>query len=125
MKRDECARNLAAGTYDLIVLDMLRDGPNYGYGIRKRIFSRSKGTLNWQDGTIYPVLRHLEKQGLVTSHWKGPTEGRQRLPRFTWLLLPASRRAVNGSGNSSAVSGPPSPAPSTPCLHRVDESLGS
>jgi DNA-binding PadR family transcriptional regulator len=78
MKRDECARNLAAGTYDLIVLDVLRDAPNYGYGIRKRIFDRSKGTLNWQDGTLYPVLRHLEKQGLVTSHWKGPKDGRQR-----------------------------------------------
>ncbi len=78
MKRDEFARNLAAGTYDLIVLDILRDGPSYGYGIRKRIFARSKGTLNWQDGTIYPVLRHLEKQGLLTSQWQGPKEGRQR-----------------------------------------------
>jgi DNA-binding PadR family transcriptional regulator len=46
MKRDEYARNLVAGTYDLIVLDVLRDGPNYGYGIRKRIFAQSKGTLN-------------------------------------------------------------------------------
>ncbi|MGO9246794.1 MAG: PadR family transcriptional regulator [Verrucomicrobiia bacterium] len=78
MKRDELAKNLATGTYDLVVLDVLRDGPNYGYGIRKRIFEQSKGTLNWLDGTIYPVLRHLEKQGLVTSHWKGPKEGRQR-----------------------------------------------
>ena len=78
MKRDEFARNLAAGTYDLIVLDVLRDGPSYGYGIRKRIFKQSKYTLNWQDGTIYPVLRHLEEQGLVTSAWQGPTAGRQR-----------------------------------------------
>ena len=78
MKRDEFARNLAAGTYDLIVLDVLRDGPTYGYGIRKRIFEQSKGTLNWQDGTIYPVLRHLERQRLVTSHWEGPKDGRQR-----------------------------------------------
>ena len=78
MKRDEFARNLAAGTYDLIVLDILRDGPSYGYGIRQRIFARSKGTLNWQDGTIYPVLRHLEQQGLVTSKWQGPKKGRQR-----------------------------------------------
>ena len=75
------AKNLATGTYDLIVLDVLRDGPNCGYGIRKRIFKQSKGTLNWQDGTIYPVLHHLEKQGLVTSHWKGPKDGGRWLGR--------------------------------------------
>lgn len=90
MTRDEFARNLAAGTYDLIVLDILHDGPSYGYGIRKRIFTRSKGTLNWQDGTIYPVLRHLEKQGFVTSLWKGPKYGRQR--RY-YRLTPRGHRA--------------------------------
>jgi PadR family transcriptional regulator, regulatory protein PadR len=90
MKRDEVARNVAAGAYDLIVLDVLRDGLNYGYGIRKRIFEQSKGTLNWQDGTIYPVLRHLEKQGLVTSHWKGPKDGRQR--RY-YRLTPRGKQA--------------------------------
>jgi len=37
MKRDEFARNPAAATYDLIVLDVLRDGPGYGYRIRNRI----------------------------------------------------------------------------------------
>ncbi|MGD1017905.1 MAG: PadR family transcriptional regulator [Verrucomicrobiia bacterium] len=89
MKRDEYARNLAAGTYDLIVLDVLRDGPNYGYGIRKRIFEQSKGTLNWQDGTIYPVLRHLEEQGFVIGRWKGPKEGRQR--RY-YRLTPRGQR---------------------------------
>ena len=78
MKRDEFARNLAAGTYDLIVLDVLRDGSSYGYGIRKRIFEQSNATLDWQDGTIYPVLRHLEKQGLVTSDWQGAKGGRRR-----------------------------------------------
>jgi PadR family transcriptional regulator, regulatory protein PadR len=78
MRRNDFARNLAAGTYDLIVLDILHGGPNYGYGIRKRIFARSKGTLNWLDGTTYPVLRHLEKQGLITSRWYGPKDGRQR-----------------------------------------------
>ena len=78
MNRNEFARNLAAGTYDLIVLDVLRDGPSYGYGIVKRIFEQSKHTINWQDGTIYPVLRQLEKQGFVTSHWQGPKHGRQR-----------------------------------------------
>ena len=78
MRRDEFARNLAAGTYDLIVLDVLRDGPSYGYGIRKRIFEQSKHTINWQDGTLYPVLRHLEKQGLVTGSWTRPKRGHAR-----------------------------------------------
>ena len=78
MNRDEFARNLLAGTYGLIVLDILHGGPNYGYGIRKRIFKRSNGTWNWLDGTLYPVLHHLEEQGLVTSQWQGPKYGRQR-----------------------------------------------
>jgi PadR family transcriptional regulator PadR len=89
MKRNEFARNLAAGTYDLIVLDVLRDGPSYGYGIRQRIFEQSKHTLRWQDGTIYPVLRHLEKQHLVTSVWQGPKDGRQR--RY-YRLTPTGHR---------------------------------
>jgi DNA-binding PadR family transcriptional regulator len=70
MNRDEFARNLAAGTYDLIVLDVLRDGPSYGYGIVKRIFEQSRHSLRWREGTIYPVLHRLEKQGLLTSEWK-------------------------------------------------------
>jgi DNA-binding PadR family transcriptional regulator len=90
MERDEFAKHLATGTYDLIMLDILRDGPNYGYGIRKRIFEQSKGTLNWLDGTIYPVLRHLEKQGLVTSQWRGPQDGRQRC---YYHLTPRGQRA--------------------------------
>ncbi|HUJ09021.1 MAG TPA: PadR family transcriptional regulator [Verrucomicrobiae bacterium] len=90
MKRDEFARNLATGTYDLIVLDVLRHGPSYGYGIRKRIFEQSKHTLDWQDGTIYPVLRHLEEQGLVTSAWQGPKDGRRR--RY-YRLTPRGKRA--------------------------------
>lgn len=57
--------------------------------IRKYISTTSEGTPNWQDGTIYPVLRHLEKQGFVTSHWKGPKEGRQR--RY-YRLTPRGQR---------------------------------
>jgi len=53
-------------------------GASDGYCIRKCMVAEFEGTPNWQDGTIYPVLRHLEKQGLVTSRRKGPKEGRQR-----------------------------------------------
>jgi PadR family transcriptional regulator PadR len=78
MNRNEFARNLAAGTYGLVVLDVLRDGPDYGYGIVKRIFEQSRQTIRWRQGTLYPVLHRLEEQGLVTSAWKGPKKGRRR-----------------------------------------------
>ena|ERR1051326_6396278 len=78
MKRNEFARNPAAGAYDLIVLDVLRDGPHYGYGIVKRIFEQSKGAIRWHEGTLYPVLHRLEKRGLLASKWKGPGTGRRR-----------------------------------------------
>ena len=72
MNRNEFSRNLSAGTYDLIVLDLLRDGPSYCYGIVKRIFEQSKHTIRWHQGTLYPVLHRLEKRGLLTSEWVGP-----------------------------------------------------
>lgn len=77
MNRDEFARNLAAGTYDLIVLDVLRDGPSYGYGIVKRISEQSKHTIRWHEGTLYPVLHRLEKRGLLVSEWKCPPSFRK------------------------------------------------
>ena len=78
MKRDEFARNLAAGTYDLIVMDVLRHGPNYGYGIVKHIFKRSRGTIRWHEGTLYPVLHRLEKRGLLAGQWTRPRRGHER-----------------------------------------------
>lgn len=81
MNRNEFARNLAAGTYDLIVLDVLRDGPSYGYGIVKRIFEQSKHTIRWHQGTLYPVLHRLEERGLLTSEWKPAPGGDSRLQR--------------------------------------------
>lgn len=78
MNRNEFAKTLAAGTYGLIVLDVLRDGPDYGYGIARRIFEQSKQTIRWPDGTLYPALHRLERQRLVEGTWRRAPQGRQR-----------------------------------------------
>ena len=78
MATDQFAKDLAAGSYDLIVLDVLRDGPAYGYEIRRRIFEQSRQTILWREGTLYQVLHHLEEQGLVVSFWRTPRPGRER-----------------------------------------------
>jgi transcriptional regulator len=78
MNRDEFARNLAAGTYDLIVLDVLREGPSYGYGILKHIVTQSNHCICWHQGSLYPVLHRLEERGLLANEWKGRRGGRRR-----------------------------------------------
>lgn len=69
MKIDRFAKDLATGSYDLIVLDVLHDGPAYGYEIVRRISEQSKHTIRWHLGTVYHVLHHLERRRLVASRW--------------------------------------------------------
>ena len=78
MARDQFRTDLLAGSYDLVLLDVLRDGPAYGYEIRRRIFEQSRRTILWHEGTLYSTLHHLESQGLVTSFWRTPRPGRER-----------------------------------------------
>ena len=78
MKQNEFVRKLGVGTFDLIVLDVLRDGPSYGYGIIKRILDQSGRAIRWHEGTLYPVLHRLEQRGLLVGAWQGPASGRRR-----------------------------------------------
>jgi len=89
MRIDQFGKDLATGSYDLVVLDMLRRKPAYAYGIVREIFEKSKGTTRWHEGTVYHVLHHLEKQGFVTSSWQGPKTGR---PRRYYRLTDRGRR---------------------------------
>lgn len=71
-------KDLVTGSYDLVLLDVLRDGPAYGYQIKRRIWEQSSGVLRWRDGTIYRVLHHLEQRHLVTSRLTAPARGHER-----------------------------------------------
>ena len=83
MKIDRFAKDLVTGSYDLLVLDVLRERPAYGYEIVRRIAKQSKQIIRWHFGTVYHVLHHLERQGLATSRWK--SVGRRRERKYYWL----------------------------------------
>lgn len=78
MKVNQFGKDLATGSYDLLVLKMLNDHPSYVYEIVREISERSRHTIRWHQGTAYRVLYDLERQRLATSHWRGPKSGRQR-----------------------------------------------
>jgi PadR family transcriptional regulator PadR len=66
------------GTLDLMVLKTLDAlGAQHGYGIARRIEQVSRGTLELNQGTIYPALLRLEQKGWIESRW-GTSENNRR-----------------------------------------------
>jgi DNA-binding PadR family transcriptional regulator len=54
------------GLPTLILHNLLR-GPNHGYQIAQEIKAKSKGVLDFREGTLYPALHGLEAKGLIVS----------------------------------------------------------
>lgn len=86
---DSFSQNLLQGTLDMLVLKSLRLGPMHGWGIAERIESGSRRVFELNEGSLYPALYRLEKQGLLRSEWG--TSDHNRRARF-YALTPAGRR---------------------------------
>lgn len=67
--------DLLQGTLDLLILKTVAQQPLHGYGIAQRILVTSKETLQVQQGSLYPALHRLERQGLLTAEWKDSGNG--------------------------------------------------
>jgi len=55
------------GTLPTLILEALEQEPRHGYRIAQRIKERSRGVLDFKEGTLYPALHKLENEGLVES----------------------------------------------------------
>src|SRR5262245_41687125 len=62
--------DLLQGTLDMLVLKALQLEPMHGWGITERIEQWSERVLQLGQGTLYPALYRLERQGLIRSEWK-------------------------------------------------------
>lgn len=87
---DKLELELRRGVVVLATLSQLRT-PRYGYALRQALAEQG---LAIEEGTLYPLLRRLEAQGVLTSEWRiedGPprryyalnAEGRRLLTRLT------------------------------------------
>ena len=57
---------LRRGVLILAVLAELRE-EHYGYSLRKNLLNKG---MDIDEGTLYPLVRRLEKQGLLESEWR-------------------------------------------------------
>lgn len=83
--------DLLRGSLDLLVLKTLSLAPMHGWGISQRVGQISDGVLEVNQGSLYPALQRLEKEGLITSEW-GTTDNNRRARYYR--LTAAGRRAL-------------------------------
>jgi PadR family transcriptional regulator len=55
------------GTLPTLILEALVREPSHGYRIAQDIKERSRGVLDFKEGTLYPALHKLENEGMVES----------------------------------------------------------
>lgn len=83
----------------LVVLSLLAEGPSYGYLLTKTAAARSDGKVRLTAGVLYPLLKSLEKQGLIVSSWEeikadGSEPGETGRRRKWYRLSAAGRRQL-------------------------------
>lgn len=83
--------DLLQGTLDLLILRALKLGPMHGFGISVLIRQMSEDVLRVEQGSLYPALYRLERQGWIESEW-GVSDN-NRKAKF-YKLTPAGRKQL-------------------------------
>jgi PadR family transcriptional regulator, regulatory protein PadR len=103
--------DLPQGTLELLILKTIAAAPQHGWAISERIKLVSRDALQIQQGSLYPALHRMERQGWIVAKWRATennrqakyyelsTKGRRRLDETTeqWRRLAAAVELVLGA----------------------------
>lgn len=73
------------GLLPIYVLHILKSGPTNGNEISTKVSERTNGLWTPSTGGIYPLLKKLEKEGLVVGKWDDPKKKFQKFYSLTPL----------------------------------------
>ncbi len=77
-------RDLFPGALEMMILQSLRRRPSHGYALVQHIKQTSHDLLQIEEGSLYPALQRLLKEGLVKAEWGvSATNRRIRIYRLT------------------------------------------
>jgi transcriptional regulator len=88
MAADIKPSGLVQGTLHMLILKTLALEPLHGYGVGVRLEQISRGAFQVNAGSLFPALRRLERDGLISGDWR-VTENNRRAKYYT--LTPSGR----------------------------------
>lgn len=91
MKRPD-QRDLFPGALEMMILRTLRQQPLHGYALVQRIKRTSNDLLQIEEGSLYPALQRLLKEGLLKAEW-GVSSTNRRVR--TYKLTPAGAKHLD------------------------------
>mgnify|MGYP000899926308 CR=1 FL=1 len=84
--------DLPQGTLDLLILKALSRGPMHGWAVSERLHQVSKEIVQVPQGSLYPALHRLERQGWIAASW-GASDNNRRAKFYE--LTRAGRRQLD------------------------------
>ena len=86
MRAGEWSSQIRRGTLELCVLALIAEKPRYGYDLVSAL--ERWEPLATTEGTVYPLLRRLQREGKVEASWRESAAGP---PRKYYQLTPQGR----------------------------------
>lgn len=84
-------RDLFPGALEMMILQTLKRKPMHGYALAQHIKQISNDLLHVEEGSLYPALQRMLKQGWVKAEW-GLSSTNRRIRIYQ--LTPAGRKHV-------------------------------
>ena len=72
------SKELLKGSTSIMILKVISEGDSYGYQIVQILYKRSNNFFKLNEGTLYPILHALEKEGYIESYRAVSEIGRER-----------------------------------------------
>ena len=88
------APRLDRGDYALLLLGLLGEREMYGYELVVALRERSDAVIDLPEGTVYPALRRLEREELVSGRWVDVERAPRR--RYYTLTMAGERALADG-----------------------------
>ena len=70
--------DLVRSSADLVLLALLAEEPMHGYQLLTSLGEKGSGDFRLAQGTLYPLLYRLEREGWVGARWETPPRGKRR-----------------------------------------------